>query len=1311
MKARLFTDGMWFFSIKRVRKFVALLGLILASCSAEQQQFNDHTNDKPRFPEKHVLAPSLPKALIETSVVETRTGLTPGHYRKTKKHSKSNSPIKSELTLNVNELSSWLINPFLGGVDPFLVGDDKGHQDDTTVSQTPCPGVGPEEPLISGAGQFGHQGICVARMIQIALKRIYSEYSTTVTVITSVAAFFEDELPGQVHEYINTNAKMRSGDGLLVRFRYDCVLSCNLDNPADRDYRYILTFSPLDDSEHVIGRAEWTVTGLGEVEGGITINRDMMAPTGTGLHQIQYGFSLDASGNAKSFTMKYPYINDDEFVQDATIVQLERRPETDSMPAMWIARGQARYALNLANNPAAPGYDHGNAYAVPSRIMFSVVAEDEFQGGRALYNAILLDDGMAPTYHSEAELPTNALTDMHIWATYKSMLEKRYTELYYEINRGGNPGVKLWFLGNEVATEAKLLSNDANHPDNPNNDWNNANEAAKSKLVLDVDTNSDGRWVVSGSADGAMLVIDHNVLTRDRKYFCYPHETSHFNGGNAIHSVAITNDGSRILSLGTDGYLRLTDTVSCDTLSSIYVGTEERCLEYDIWGLSRIKLNLNNNAEVFTVSPGPGLDQATIKRWSLQDNAFVELSHKTVTDMTIMEDSGTPNRCMGARGLDLSEDGRYVLASFHDATARVWDLQDNSEVILRHPGETWGEDFVSVDAVFSANSNLIFSGTSYNHATKSDGQYTGLFRWQPIEEPFAVRTVQSNPQIEIQNREFVRLDMSRDRSKLFLGERKVVEPRTLDYFQWADKWYAKNYDIYQVSDEGELTVFTYQKPIQRPFAANVFLPPYNEIAYWAGYRKLDAINMLEKAHRYTVEWVPYVYHPEWVEKTDMHDGRLVTASIDGSAGLWRIHIGALLAKFEGHGADPNDDRNSRVYSAQFVDQGRKVLTSGADYTARLWSAEGEDVGRQLRVFSGHQGGIRSAAANTGFNQIVTASDDGDLRVWHPDSNEPLYVLTDAHVGGVRSVIYFPDGRHFVSVGLDKTLKLWDATQSPAVVVDTHLHEFPLLQLAMSPDGKTIAVGDDNGTIELFAWHEGEGLSHLTTLVHRDGARIQNINFSVDDGGVRLVSNIHHYWNGNIDAAHRMKVWDVDVQSTSFGEQLFEITDSMINIQERLALFGGAFYDSGGNHNNQLLAAGYRGGKSGVNPSWYDFDALWDSMRNPELNLKAAGMWALPGEQVNPYYMEPITISSHNVCFLHEDVELTQCRDDCPCEKTCDEVPGGCTLYSPVSTFRMNNSSAEFVDVNDYAHLKTVLDELDPVFYFDTFSTVELLPID
>ncbi len=176
-----------------------------------------------------------------------------------------------------------------------------------------------------------------------------------------------------------------------------------------------------------------------------------------------------------------------------------------------------------------------------------------------------------------------------------------------------------------------------------------------------------------------------------------------------------------------------------------------------------------------------------------------------------------------------------------------------------------------------------------------------------------------------------------------------------------------------------------------------------------------------------------------------------------------------------------------VWAASFSPDGQLIVSAGDDGSVRIW-----DVARPSEpvVLAGHDGPVYKAAFSPDGQSVVTAGGDATVRIWDTSGTERL-VLT-GHSGPVYNASFSPDGRFVASVGEDATLRLWDATTSadPIILIG---HNGPVWAVAVSPDGQLVASGDDDGVVKVW---ERMGGAERMTLTPASGS-VQAVVFSPD----------------------------------------------------------------------------------------------------------------------------------------------------------------------------------------------------------------------
>jgi WD40 repeat protein/class 3 adenylate cyclase len=235
------------------------------------------------------------------------------------------------------------------------------------------------------------------------------------------------------------------------------------------------------------------------------------------------------------------------------------------------------------------------------------------------------------------------------------------------------------------------------------------------------------------------------------------------------------------------------------------------------------------------------------------------------------------------------------------------------------------------------------------------------------------------------------------------------------------------------------------------------------------------------------------------------DGQWVlTNSRDGRAQIWSLNANPRLQLF---------DHEAVVTAATYSPSGRLILTAGAGGkggSARLWDVI---TGEQLRDFIGHTLDINYGAAFSHDGKyIVTGSWDTTIRLWDAQTGKELrqFVGDTAYVNGVE---FSPDDRYIVSAGNDG-VRLWDARTGEKIRQFGEISG--VYRATFSPDGKyvlTSASRTDDGKARL--WDAATG--QLIREYQSETGEMSSVDFSPDgkyilaDGG----SNIVHVWDAQI----------------------------------------------------------------------------------------------------------------------------------------------------------------------------------------------------
>jgi len=129
-------------------------------------------------------------------------------------------------------------------------------------------------------------------------------------------------------------------------------------------------------------------------------------------------------------------------------------------------------------------------------------------------------------------------------------------------------------------------------------------------------------------------------------------------------------------------------------------------------------------------------------------------------------------------------------------------------------------------------------------------------------------------------------------------------------------------------------------------------------------------------------------------------------------------------------------------------------TSGADPTVvELRTHQFVDALR------GHEGTVLSMTFSRDAKKVVTACEDGKVRVFSVGDWKLLQTLT-GHNGPVHRAEFSPNGKWIASAGEDKTVRVWSA-EDGTLLQTLQESKDPLLDVSFSPDSRFIAASAEN----------------------------------------------------------------------------------------------------------------------------------------------------------------------------------------------------------------------------------------------------------
>jgi WD40 repeat protein len=141
--------------------------------------------------------------------------------------------------------------------------------------------------------------------------------------------------------------------------------------------------------------------------------------------------------------------------------------------------------------------------------------------------------------------------------------------------------------------------------------------------------------------------------------------------------------------------------------------------------------------------------------------------------------------------------------------------------------------------------------------------------------------------------------------------------------------------------------------------------------------------------------------------------RIISGGMDGTVRVWDAATGKELLSTE-------VGDKAIAYSLAVSPDGTRLLTGDNQSRLRLWNLDDLEP---VQVWKGHAEAVRSVAFSPDGRRALSGGDDYALRLWDLDPvGEAKHFV--GHSSFVTSVAFLPDGRRVVSGASDGTIRLW-----------------------------------------------------------------------------------------------------------------------------------------------------------------------------------------------------------------------------------------------------------------------------------------------
>lgn len=213
----------------------------------------------------------------------------------------------------------------------------------------------------------------------------------------------------------------------------------------------------------------------------------------------------------------------------------------------------------------------------------------------------------------------------------------------------------------------------------------------------------------------------------------------------------------------------------------------------------------------------------------------------------------------------------------------------------------------------------------------------------------------------------------------------------------------------------------------------------------------------------TTEPIQYQDEVDPLQAAFSADGRwLAAGSNRGDVWVWSWPDGDLAQYIP-----PGDgDRYDRATALNISLDGSVLAVGGGDGLVRLYSQGSEEPA----ILAGQSGSIAALAFSPDGDWLASGDGGGSLWLWDVATGSARQRLVhhanqDDYPEAVIQVVFSPDGRLLISQSGDHAW-VWDpANGQSLIVLNAELSYAPAL--ALSPDGRWLALGLEDGVVELW----------------------------------------------------------------------------------------------------------------------------------------------------------------------------------------------------------------------------------------------------
>jgi WD40 repeat protein len=167
-----------------------------------------------------------------------------------------------------------------------------------------------------------------------------------------------------------------------------------------------------------------------------------------------------------------------------------------------------------------------------------------------------------------------------------------------------------------------------------------------------------------------------------------------------------------------------------------------------------------------------------------------------------------------------------------------------------------------------------------------------------------------------------------------------------------------------------------------------------------------------------------------------------------------MKVNDLICIYRGH--------KSAVNAVAYASGGEFIVSGSADAEIAIW--EGTLNDKRLRQFGGHGGAVLSLRVFE--DKIFSISEDRTIRIWELSTGHALKSILNCHTGPMNAIALTLDGNRIVSASDDGSVRIFDSETGEPCMLPLRMSE-RTFAVAVSHDGAMVACNNADNCVHIW----------------------------------------------------------------------------------------------------------------------------------------------------------------------------------------------------------------------------------------------------